>query len=165
MAKDREIRARQGQGTRVRRRTGRIGALATAMLLLAACERFPSDPGHSLDSIRSSGIIRLGAPQEIPSEANSLLRRLETATGARVERTSAPLEPLLQGVEDGDIDLVIAPFRHYTPLATANALSPAIRTEGSGEDAIEWRAAMRNGENRWISLVETNARHVARGPQ
>ena len=37
------------------------------------------------------------------------------------------------------------------------------RTEGRGKAAVEWRAAMRNGENRWISLVEINARRVARG--
>jgi len=145
---------------RARRRTAIVGVLA---LLVTGCDRFPSDPDHSLEAIRKSGTIRLGAPQDIPPEARTLLRRLEDATGAQTQRTSGPVEPLLQAVENGDIDLVIAPFRKDTPSATANALSPPIRTEGSGKKAIEWRAAMRNGENRWISLVEINARRVARG--
>ncbi len=86
---------------------------------------------------------------------------LETATGAQARRTSGPVEPLLQAVENGDLDLVIAPFRADTPVSTTNALSPPIRTDGKGKNAIEWRAAMRNGENRWISLVEIKARQVA----
>ena len=145
---------------RARRRTAIVAVLA---LFVTGCDRFPSDPDHSLDTIRSSGTIRLGAPQDIPPEARTLLRRLDEATGARTQRISGPVEPLLQAVENGKIDLVIAPFRKDTPSATTNALSPPIRTEGRGQTAIEWRAAMRNGENRWISLVEINARRVARG--
>jgi len=139
----------------------RIATVAVITLLLAACDRFPSDPEQSLENIRSRGTIRLGAPENIPPEASALLRRLERETGARTLRRSGEIEPLLQAVKDGDIDLVIAPFRKDTPSATANALSPPIRTDGSGDKAIEWRAALRNGENRWISLVEVNARQVA----
>ncbi|WP_162248133.1 MULTISPECIES: hypothetical protein [unclassified Sphingopyxis] len=139
----------------------RIAIIAIVTLLLAACDRFPSDPEQSLESIRSRGTIRLGAPENIPPEASALLRRLEKETGARTLRRSGEIEPLLQAVEDGDIDLVIAPFRKDTPSATANALSPPIRTDGRGDKAIEWRAAMPSGENRWISLVEVNARQVA----
>jgi DNA-binding transcriptional LysR family regulator len=139
-----------------------LALAALGALLLTACDRFPRDPEHSLDDIRARGILRVGVPQDMPPEAGALLQRLESATGARTRRTAGPVEPLLQAVEDGDIDLVIAPFRKDTPSATANALSPPICTEGSGKKAIEWRAAMRNGENRWISLVEINARQVAR---
>jgi hypothetical protein len=139
----------------------RIAIIAIVTLLLAACDRFPSDPERSLESIRSRGTIRLGALENIPPEASALLRRLEKETGARTLRRSGEIEPLLQAVEDGEIDLVIAPFRKDTPSATVTALSPPIRTDGRGDKEIEWRAAMRNGENRWISLVEVNARQVA----
>lgn len=153
-----KIRVKRGlHGTLV----PRIAMVAIVTLFLAACDRFPSDPEQSLDSIRSRGTIRLGAPENIPPEASALLRRLEKETGARTLRRTGEIEPLLQAVEDGDIDIVIAPFRKDTPSATASALSPPIRTDGSGDKAIEWRAAMRNGENRWISLVEGNARRVA----
>ncbi|MHA4837646.1 hypothetical protein [Sphingopyxis sp. MSC1_008] len=135
--------------------------IAVGALFLAACDRFPSDPEHSLDEIRARSTIRVGAAADVPPEASSLLRMLETATGAQARRTSGPVEPLLQAVENGDLDLVIAPFRADTPVSTTNALSPPIRTDGKGKNAIEWRAAMRNGENRWISLVEIKARQVA----
>lgn len=159
-----KIKPRRGpHGTAGRRAAPRIAMIAIVTLLLAACDRFPGDPGQSLENIRSRGTIRLGAPDDIPPEASALLRRLEKKTGARTLRRSGEIEPLLQAVEDGDIDLVIAPFRKDTPSATVNALSPPIRTDGSGEKAIEWRAAMQSGENRWISLVEVNARQVAGG--
>lgn len=138
-----------------------LALVIVSALLLAGCDHFPSDPEQSLNDIRTRGTIRVGTPQDMPPEAGALLRRLESATGARAQRLPGGIEPLLQAVEDGEIDLVIAPFRTDTPSATTNALSPPIRIEGSGRKAIEWRAAMRSGENRWISLVEINARHVA----
>lgn len=141
----------------------RLALVVAGALLLGGCDRFPSDPGHSLDEIRARGTIRVGVPQDMPPEAGALLRRLESATGARVQRTTGAVEPLLQAVEDGDIDLVIAPFRKDTPSATTNALSPPIRIDARGKKPIEWRAAMRSGENRWVSLVEINARQVAEG--
>ena len=64
-------------------------------------------------------------------------------------------------IVNGKIDLVIAPFAKDTPWATMRALSPPVRTEGKGDHAVEWRAAMRTGENRWITMVEINARQVA----
>lgn len=136
-------------------------AIALAVLLLAACDRFPNDPEGSLDTIRARGTIRVGVPYTMPPEAGALLRRLEGATDARAQRVAGSLEPQLQAVEGGDLDLVIAPFRRDTVLATATALSPSIRTERRGQNRIEWRAAMRNGENRWISLVEVQARQIA----
>ena len=68
------------------------------------------------------------------------------------------LEPLLASLDDGGVDLVVAPFRKGTLLEAAAALSPPLATTGQGEKVIEWRAAMKNGENRWISLVEASAR-------
>lgn len=137
-------------------------ALATA-LLLAGCDRFPRDPAHSLDDIRARGTIRVGTGQDLPPEAKQLLKRVEKAAGAKAELQRGALEPLLDKLEAGEIDLVIAPFTKATPWATMRALSPPLRTEGRGERAVEWRAAMRNGENRWIFLVETSARKVASG--
>lgn len=135
----------------------------TIALLFAGCDSFPRDPAHSLDDIHARGTIRVGAGQVLPPEAMQLLQQVEKAAGAKAELQRGALEPLLDKLEAGEIDLVIAPFTKKTPWTTMRALSPPFRTEGQGERAIEWRAAMRSGENRWIFLVETSARKVARG--
>lgn len=141
---------------------GKAALALTIALLLAGCDSFPRDPAHSLDDIRARGTIRVGAGQELPPEAKALLKDVERAAGAKAELQRGALEPLLDRLETGEIDLVIAPFTKKTPWATMRALSPPVRTEGQGEQAIEWRAAMRSGENRWIMLVETSARAIAR---
>jgi hypothetical protein len=142
-------------------RLAKRAALVLTVLLLGGCDTFPRDPSHSLEDIRARGTIRVGVQPNPPAQAAALLQRLERATGARAEVRAGNLEPMLQKLEDGDIDLVIAPFKKDTPWAMQSALSPPIRSEGQGDAVIEWRAAMRSGENRWIILVETNARKVA----
>lgn len=153
--------AASGSGAK-RGRVARGSLLILAALFLAGCDYFPRDPGHSLDEIRARGTIRVGTGQDLPPQATSLVQRLERATGARAQYQEGALEPLLQKLEAGNLDLVVAPFTKGTPWATLSALSPPVRTEGRGDHAIEWRAAMRSGENRWIMLVETNARKVSR---
>lgn len=146
-----------------RRRPGALIVVALAALSLAGCDYFPRDPDHSLEQIRTRGTIRVGAQLDLPPEAMQLVKRLEQTTGAKARYSEGALEPLLQKLDTGQIDLVLAPFTKETPWATSSALTPPLRTEGRDEHVIEWRAAMRSGENRWIFLVETNARKVARG--
>lgn len=141
---------------------GKAAVAIAIALLFSGCDDFPRDPANSLDKIRASGIIRVGTEQDLPPEVRKLVEQVETATGAKAELRRGALEPLLDKLETGEIDLVVAPFTKKTPWATMSALSPPVRTEGQGEQTVEWRAAMRSGENRWIMLVETSARKVAR---
>lgn len=133
-------------------------------MLLTGCNKFPQDPENTLGAIRERGIVRVGIEQAVPREAGDLLREVERATGAKARIVKAGVEPLLVKLDAGEIDLVIAPFGKETPWATEAALSPPLRTEGKGEKVVEWRAAMRSGENRWIMLVETRARRVSSAP-
>lgn len=151
----------QISGATMRRCPWTIWPLAAAMLLAGGCDRFPDDPEHSLDNIRSRGVVRIGTQPVLPPEAEELVRRIERATGARAQLREGALEPMLSELEKGKIDLVIAPFRKDTPWAAMTALSPPLRAERSGKAGTEWRAAMRSGENRWILLVETEARKAA----
>lgn len=145
------------------RRAWLASILATAAtLLLAGCDNFPRDPSHTLDDIRDRGVLRIGAERGLPPEASRLVGRLENATGAKAVLRKGAVEPLLTDLEAGDLDLVIAPFGKDTPWATMTALSPPLHAEGRGNRVIEWRAAMRSGENRWVMLVETEARKAAR---
>ena len=139
--------------------TLRFALPAMAALLTTACHGYPQDPAHTLQDIRARGTIRIAA-HVMPPEAQDLVRRLEATTGARAQIIDGEMEPMLQALEAGNVDLVIAPFSHDTPWKTLVALSPALRTQGSKRETLEWRAAMRSGENRWIMLVETQARQI-----
>ena len=132
--------------------------LAFVSLLLGGCGDYPRDPARSLDRIRAHGTIRVGVEQALPPEGLRLLARIERAAGAKARLRKGSLEPLLASLEAGEIDLVVARFGRGTPWAATSALSPPIRSEGGGERVVEWRAAMRSGENRWIMLVERAAR-------
>jgi len=127
-------------------------------LPLAACDALPKDPDGTLAAIETRGDIRVAATAPLPAEALRLLDRLQKRTHAMPRLQTGELEPLLSRLDEGGVDLVIAPFRKGTLLETSAALSPPLATSGRGERAIEWRAAMKNGENRWISLVEASAR-------
>lgn len=132
--------------------------LAPAIFLMSGCDKFPADMDGSLAIIEQRKAFTVGMAAPIPSSAKQLVARLEKATGSRVRIVSGPLEPLVADLEAGKLDLIVAPFRKDSPLVADVSLSPPIAQAGEG---IEWRAAMKNGENRWIMLVETEARGVA----
>ena len=71
------------------------------------------------------------------------------------------MEPLLVALEGGRIDLVIAPFAADTPWADRVSLAPPLVAHGKDEARIEWRAAVRNGESKWVMTVERASRKVA----
>lgn len=136
-------------------------AVALLLIPLAACSDVPRDPDATLDKIETRHEFRVGIAGTLPPEALRLISTIERRTHATARISDGALEPMLAGIDEGSLDLVIAPFRKDSPLAAPNALSPPVRTIGSGKTATEWRAAMKNGENRWIMLVETSARAVA----
>lgn len=134
--------------------------IATTLIALplAACDALPKDPDGTLDAIEARGDIRVAATAPLPPEALRLLDRLQKRTHAIPRVQTGELESLLARLDESGVDLVVAPFRKDTLLEAAAALSPPLATSGQGEKTIEWRAAMKNGENRWISLVEASAR-------
>lgn len=131
---------------------------------LGGCDHFPQDPGNTLAAIREHRTVRVGVDGPLPPEASRLLARIEQATGAKAQVSRGGVEPLLAKLDAREIDMVVAPFGKKTPWAAQVALSPPVRVEGEGKNALEWRAAMRPGENRWIMLVETNARRASSAP-
>jgi hypothetical protein len=139
--------------------------LLTSCLLLMACGALPRDPEGSYQSITRNHVMRIGvvAPESDFGRrpAALLLNRLSQVTGARPRIVTGATEPLFQALERGDLDLVLTPLDPKTPWAAQVALSPAIAARGEGERRMQYHAAMRNGENRWIMEVEAAARDVA----
>lgn len=140
-----------------------------AFLLLSAltgCGEYPRDPQGTLDRVRSEGSFRVGlvAPLEavgLDSKALALLQRVGSASGAAPMLERGDAEPLLDRLERGELDLVIGRFHAKTPWRRLVSFSPPLRVEMQGRTEIRLVAAMRNGENGWISLVEREARNAA----
>ncbi|MBA4090585.1 MAG: hypothetical protein C0494_08345 [Sphingobium sp.] len=135
------------------------------MMLLVACDALPRDPAGSSEAIRRHGVMRVGlvlGDGDFGRAASArLLDRLSRQTGARAAIRSGATEPLFQALERGDIDLVLTPLDPESPWMTRISLSPPIATQGRKDKRLDYYAAMRNGENRWIMTVESAARAVA----
>lgn len=142
----------------------RVGPLLIA-LALTACDALPRDPHDTLARIEAGHVIRLGMVADPhPLDAvrlRGLVGALEARTGAHAQASTGATEPLLAALRSGNLDLVIGPVTADTPWRTDVALGPPIATRGSGDDRIELRAAMRNGENRWIMAVERASNAIA----
>ena len=155
-------------GTAVERRRSaaelilRVG-LSLVFLAAGSCSDFPRDPEGTLDRVRAERSFRVGLVAPISGtdpRVDALLRRVAKVSGARgrVERGDA--EPLLTRLEEGDLDLVIGRFKTASPWKRKVSFSPPLRIEKHGKTKFQLVAAMRNGENAWIGLVEREAREV-----
>ncbi|MET0240970.1 MAG: hypothetical protein ABW184_13855 [Sphingobium sp.] len=89
-----------------------------------------------------------------------LLKQLEQDVGAKPQLSSGAAEPLLALLDAGKLDLVLGPFAKDSPWQTGVAFGPPLRAMPSGDHILELKAAMRNGENRWIMAVEHASRAV-----
>lgn len=136
------------------------------LLALGGCNALPRDPEGTLARVEASRVIRVGLVDDAGVDGVAparLIRALGQATGARARIVPGAQEPLFAALDQGRLDLVIGPFAKDSPWARHVALAPPIAAGGEGEERIELAAAARNGENRWIMLVERSSRAVA-GP-
>jgi len=139
--------------------------LPLLLFALAACGAFPRDPEETLRTIERDHLIRVGLvadPHPIDDgRARALIGMVERQTQARAQIETGATEPLLMKLDRGELDMVIGPVSKDTPWRTDVALGPPLAIRGTKDDRTELVAAMRNGENRWIMLVERASRAVA----
>jgi hypothetical protein len=138
--------------------------VAALLLLwsLAGCDALPRDPDGTLDRVRQTRVIRVGlAGDAMPASAERLVAALAQQNGARVELRRGSLEPLITDLDADRVDLLIAEVTKRTPWKTLVAPGPPLLSRGEGRERMEWRALMKNGENRWIMKVESASRAVA----
>ncbi|MET1111594.1 MAG: hypothetical protein ABWX67_08735 [Allosphingosinicella sp.] len=138
-----------------------------AALALAGCDRLPSDPDGTLDRVRAErrfrvGLIATGGAAADRRPEAAFLARIARATGARPVVEQGASEPLLLDLEDGGLDLVIGPLSSESPWLERVALLPSLGAV-AGPHEVEVTPIARNGENRWITLLEREARAVADG--
>jgi hypothetical protein len=138
-----------------------------AALMVAACDRLPMDPDGTLDRIRSERHFRVGLIADGDEAVAPQRQRLFLARVARSAR-AAPLfktgasEPLLIDLEEGKLDLVIGPLSPESPWISRVALLPPVG-ETVSPQRLDLTPIARNGENRWIMLLEAEARAVGDG--
>jgi ABC-type amino acid transport substrate-binding protein len=138
-----------------------------AALALAACDRLPRDPDGTLDRVRAERRFRVGliatGGTPIGAEPESVfLARVARAAGAQPVLKEGASEPLLLELEDGRLDLVIGPLSPESPWVDRVALLRPIGETVAPQHLLLTPIA-RNGENRWIMLLEREARTVAAG--
>jgi ABC-type amino acid transport substrate-binding protein len=140
-------------------------ALLAALLTASASCGIPQDSRGTLERVRSARQIRVGLILASPSPAldrqsRALLARLSAATGAQPRIVPGDAEPLLTRLEEGELDIVFGRFSANSPWSTLVTLSPPLATARQGKTDILTSAAMQNGENAWIALVEREARSL-----
>lgn len=129
-------------------------------LLACGCEALPRDPDGTLKRIESSRSFQVGLIG--PAQAGkALIAALERRTGARAVARPMTAEPALQALDEGRVDLVLGPFLRKSPWSTDVALGPPLAVGGTKDQPIEYKAAVRNGENRWLMTVERASRAVS----
>jgi hypothetical protein len=136
-----------------------------AVLALAGCERLPRDPDGTLDRVRAERSFRVGliAAGDTPigvERTKAFLVRVARATGATPLVKEAASEPLLLQLEDGQLDLVVGPLSPASPWVGEVALLRPIGETLEPQHLLLTPIA-RNGENRWIMLLEREAKAVA----
>ena len=137
--------------------------LSLALLAACSCADFPRDPEGTLDRVRAERSFKVGLVAPLSGrdpKVDALLRRVEKVSGARGQVESGDGEPLLNRLEEGELDLVIGRFEAASPWKRLVSFSPPLRVEKLGKTKFNLVAVMRNGENAWIGLIEREARKV-----
>ncbi len=135
--------------------------LAFLCLVLAGCDALPRDPDGTLDRITASRRLVVGFAAPPTPKAEKLVEEIARKTGAAVTQRRGSLEPLIADLDAGRVDLVLTELSQRSPWKTLVAPGPALATRAAGDEQIELRALMKNGENRWIVLVERASRTIA----
>jgi ABC-type amino acid transport substrate-binding protein len=143
----------------------RLSTVLALLCCIPACG-IPRDPEGTLERIRAERELRIGfiasdATRVGAAREKAFVARVAAATGARPVMTSGASEPLLAGLENGRLDLVIGELAPDSPWISRVAILPAIGEEGVDDGRVLLRPIARNGENAWISLLEREARPFA----
>ncbi len=138
------------------------------ILAVAGCDRIPSDPEGTSERVRAErsfrvGLISSGDRRDGRGLEQALIRRVAAAAGARPAVSEGASEPLLLALEEGELDLVIGLVSPETPWAERVAILRPLGQTIDGRPRLLLAPIARHGENRWIMLLEREARAVAAG--
>ena len=131
-------------------------------LLTASCGDFPRDPDDTLNRVRTQGSFRVGLVTDgAGGEVAALLAAIGKRAGAKPQIMRGDGEPMLNRLEQGELDLVIGRFEKKSPWSHLVTMGPPLLRGKHGKTEFHLAPVMRNGENAWIALVEREVRNVA----
>jgi hypothetical protein len=140
---------------------------AASALLAGGCSDIPNDTRGTFDRVKSERQFRVGviASRSGIAEPNrALVARVAAATGARPVVETDAAEPLLVRLGEGELDLVVGEFERKGPWSTHVHMLPSLASRRIAGQEIVTAAAASNGENRWIMLVDREARALGGTP-
>jgi hypothetical protein len=137
--------------------------LFSVIAMTAACSHYPDEIAGTSDHIREArvfrvGIVAAGKGYTAAPATDAYLARIERETGARRSLELAAAEPLLASLEHGDLDIVIGECADDTPWLSEVAFVDPLAERVVGERTIILVPVARNGENRWIMLLQKAVR-------
>ncbi len=140
--------------------------LCLPMFMLAACQNYPRDTAGTLERIQSGHVVRVGliageAEARDQAKIAGYLDRVSKATGARPVVTRGAAEPLLLRLDQGALDLVIGDMSESSPWVADVMVIEPIGETMIGKKRVLLSPIARNGENRWIMLLERAVRDGA----
>jgi hypothetical protein len=138
-----------------------------AFALAAGCSDLPKDPRGTLDRVTAERQFRVGAiasPAGMAEANRALVARVAAATGARPVVEEDAAEPLLVRLAEGELDLVVGEFERKGPWSTHVHMLPSMASRRIAGKEMATGAAAPNGENRWIMLLDREARALGGRP-
>ena len=141
--------------------------LLAAIMAVSACSEIPKDPEGTTERVRSAKILRVGivAPGGTvsPGKQTEFLRRMASASHARPITKEGPAEILLEELEEGKLDIVLGEFSTKSPWTPLVHFTPPLEEKVTRDGHSLLTAAVRNGENEWVSIVHREVAAVAGG--
>ncbi|HEY0013644.1 MAG TPA: hypothetical protein VGB79_12435 [Allosphingosinicella sp.] len=140
---------------------------AASALLAGGCSDIPDDTRGTLDRVKSERQFRVGviaSPGGVAAPNRALVARVAAATGARPRLEADAAEPLLVRLGEGDLDLVVGEFERKGPWSSHVHMLPSLASRRVANREVATGAAAANGENRWIMLVDREARALGGKP-
>lgn len=133
-------------------------------LLLAGCDAFPQDMRGTTERVAEDDVLRAGIIS-CPGDEGSIVQALASriAEGAQAEATfeRGSAEDLLRGLEEGELDLVVGYFAKNSPWKKRVTFTESPHPGEAGKEVPVLRAAVRNGENRWLLFVHRQIKEDA----
>lgn len=142
-----------------------IPFLVLFLATLAGCSAYPRDTEGTLETVETQKIIRVGLISNYSDAGDrdlteAFLGRLAHVTGASPKIVKGAAEPLLIELETNQLDLVIGEIAGDSPWNTDVAVIEPLAVRTIGERQIGLSPVARNGENRWIMLLERLVRNL-----
>lgn len=125
-----------------------------------ACSAIPADVEGTVARIERDRRFRVGLIEPLPDgvAVRRYIADVGQSVGATPEIETGAAEPLLLRIEQGELDLVLGEFDRKTPWSKRVSPLPPLATRRIGTADVDLTPIARNGENRWIALLDAQTK-------